>query len=318
MNEKLFGIHHITAITADGPRNADFWARVMGLRLVKKTVNYDAPEVYHLYYADEHGSPGTVLTFFEFPGVRPGVSGAGMIHTIRWRVESAASLDFWAARLRAEGIEAERHDDALVAADPDGLRFELVVVPGEERLFAIFPEVPVEHALRGFWGVRAYSEAPALSAPVLTDVLGFAAGDWNGSSGYSLADVAGEASDHVYAYDPDPGVAPVQGAGSVHHIAWASRPEDQDAWHARLTQAGVRPTPIIDRTYFKSIYFREPSGVLFEIATMGPGFAVDEPAGELGSKLVLPPRYEPMRTHLEATLAPVHNPRLAGAPEAKS
>jgi glyoxalase family protein len=216
------GIHHITAITADAPGNVDFYARALGLRLVKKTVNFDAPDVYHLYYGDERGSPGSILTFFEFPGAAP--------------------------------------------------------------------DVPEEHALLGFDRVHAYAADPVASAPLVREALGIA--------------------DGRYAYDPPPAEPGVQGAGTVHHIAWTVRDDEElDAWRDRVTQVGARPTPIIDRTYFHSVYFREPSGVLFELATRGPGFDVDEPAESLGESLRLPERYEPLRPQLERTLTPLRNPR---------
>jgi glyoxalase family protein len=301
------GIHHITAITGDAPANLDFYVRVLGLRMVKKTVNFDAPEVYHLYYGDERGSPGSILTFFEFPGAARGRHGAGMIHTITWRARDEAALEFWAGRLAGEGVTPERGDDSLRFTDPEGLGLALTVsdVP-DPPLAAAAPDIPKEHALLGFDGARAYSAAPEASRPLL-EALTFspADGEW---------EMAGQERRAQWAYDPPPSEPGVQGAGTVHHIAWSSQDDaEQEAWRERVARAGARPTPIIDRTYFHSVYFREPSGVLFELATRGPGFDVDEPADRLGESLQLPERYEPMRKELERTLTPLRNPR-ASAP----
>jgi glyoxalase family protein len=301
---KLEGIHHITCITADAPRNVDFYARVLGLRMVKKTVNQDDPTVYHLFYADEHGSPGSDLTFFEYPGSPPGRPGQGMVHRIVWRVGSADALDFWAERLGAEGVVAERDGDAddprLRFRDPEGLEHELRVnTSGDEPLIAEHPEVPAEHALQGFDGVRAYASDPEASRALLEEALGFQSRD----DGW---EVRGERRGGLYAYDPPP-ERPVglQGAGSVHHIAFASEMDDHETWRERAIAAGAHPTPVIDRFWFRSIYFREPSGVLFEIATMGPGFGADEDMEHLGETLSLPPRFEPMREEIEQKLTPV-------------
>jgi glyoxalase family protein len=301
---KLEGIHHITAITADAQRNVDFYAGVMGLRLVKKTVNQDNPSVYHLFFADEGGDPGSDLTFFEFPGVPPGQPGTGDVHRIIWRVGSSESLDFWEERLAAAAVEPERAGEHLRFSDPEGLEHELLVAQTEdEPLIAEHPEVPAELALHGFHGVRAYSGAPQTSHALLEALEFEAAGEnW---------EARGERRGSIYGYDEPPAVRPLQGAGSVHHVAWGSRPEEHEQWRERAISAGARPTPVIDRFYFRSIYFREPSGVLFEIATLGPGFTVDEPLEELGEKLSLPPAFEHLRSEVEANLRPVVNPRAA-------
>lgn len=302
---KLEGIHHITAITGDAPRNLDFYTRVLGLRLVKKTVNQDDPTVYHLFYADEQGSPGADLTFFEYPGAAPGRAGAGMVHRITWRVESDEAISFWADRLSAEGVETERVDGALRFADPEGLGHELVVSRVEDApLIADHPEIPREVALQGFDAVRAYSADPDASRSLLEDALGFErAGDgW---------EARGESRGGTYAYDPPPAAPGVAGAGTVHHVAWASQMDDHVEWRDRAQKGGARPTEVIDRFWFRSIYFREPSGVLFEIATLGPGFTTDEDLEHLGESLVLPPRFEPMRERIEATLTPLESPRAA-------
>ncbi|HEX8714009.1 MAG TPA: VOC family protein, partial [Solirubrobacteraceae bacterium] len=289
---KLEGIHHITAITADAVGNVEFYTGVLGLRMVKQTVNQDDPTVYHLFYGDDDGSPGMDLTFFEYPGAARGRPGAGMVHRIVWRVASAASLEFWAARLEEHDVAIERgSDERLRFNDHEGLAHELVVASvSDEPLRATAPGVPAEHALQGFDGVRAYSADPTRSAGLLLDGLGFATSD-----GQSW-EVRGERRGSFYAYDPAPPEAvPSQGAGTVHHVAFASQMDDHESWRTRAAEAGAHTTPVIDRFYFRSVYFREPSGVLFEIATMGPGFAVDEDPAHLGEKLVLPPRFEPLR-----------------------
>jgi glyoxalase family protein len=300
----LEGLHHVTAITADAPRNVDFYAGTLGLRLVKKTVNQDDPTVYHLFYADEDGSPGADLTFFEYPGAAPGRAGQGMVHRVCWRVASDAALDFWAARLAAAGTTSRRADQALDFEDPEGLGLQLRVVEvSDQPLVAQHPDVPPEVAIQGFDGVRAYSADPGRSRGFLTEALDFRPGDENQFTS------RGERRGSFYAYDPAPAEPGVQGAGSVHHVAWASPMDEQLQWRQRVIDAGGHPTPVIDRFYFRSVYFREPSGVLFEIATIGPGFATDEPREHLGEKLSLPPAFEHLRPELERVLTPLPNPR---------
>jgi glyoxalase family protein len=301
---QLEGVHHITAITGEAQKNVDFYAGVLGLRLVKKTVNQDDPTVYHLFFADEKGDAGSDLTFFEYPGAPPGRAGEGMIHTVGWRVASAEALDFWAERLGSQGIETERGGDALRFADPEGLGHELRVSDADdEPLIAEHPEVPAEMALQGFDGARAYAGDPDASRELFEEALGFEPRD----DGW---EIRGESRGGLYAFDPPPPDRGLQGAGSVHHIAWASQMDDHEAWRDRVISAGGRPTPVIDRFYFRSIYFREPSGVLFEIATLGPGFTVDEPLESLGEKLSLPPDYEHLREQVEPNLRPIENPRV--------
>jgi glyoxalase family protein len=300
---RLEGIHHITAITGDAPGNVDFYVRVLGLRLVKKTVNQDDPTIYHLFYADEKGSAGSDLTFFEYPGASPGRAGAGMVHTIVWRVASDAGLDFWAERLGGEGVATEREDGRLRFADREGLAHELTVDPTDDApLIADHPEIPAELALHGFHAVRAYSSDPDASRGLLEGALGFQPSD----GGW---EARGERRGGLYLYDDPPERAGVQSAGTVHHVAWASTMGEHEAWRRRVIDAGGRPTPVIDRFYFRSIYFREPSGVLFEIATLGPGFATDEDPEHLGERLSLPPAYEHLRAEVEPRLTPIENPR---------
>jgi glyoxalase family protein len=297
---RLNGIHHVTCITGDAPANVNFYAGTLGLRLVKKTVNQDDPTVYHLFYADENGTPGADITFFEYPGAAPGRAGAGMVHTVAWRVGSAEALDFWAERL---GVERDGH--TVVFADPEGLRHELVVaqVP-DEPLVAHHPEIPRELALQGFEGVRAYRRAGETEIAPFLERLGFE-GDGD------RFESRGESRGGWIEYEAAPEAHGTSGAGTVHHVAWASTMEDEEAWQRRVAEAGARPTPIIDRFWFLSIYFREPSGVLFEIATLGPGFATDEDPAHLGEKLVLPPAFEHLRAQVEPILTPLPNPREA-------
>ncbi|HEX4484454.1 MAG TPA: VOC family protein [Solirubrobacteraceae bacterium] len=303
---KLEGIHHITAITADAVGNVDFYAGVLGLRMVKRTVNQDDPTVYHLFYGDDDGSPGMDLTFFEYPGAARGRPGAGMVHRIVWRVGSPASLEFWAGRLEEHDVAVEiGSEGGLRFDDPEGLAHELILADAaDEPLRASASGVPPEHALQGFAGVHAYSADPAQSAGLLLDTLGFTTDDglrWQ---------LRGEQRGSFYAYDAAPPEAVAsQGAGTVHHVAFASQPQDEEAWRARVAESGSHPTQVIDRFYFRSVYFREPSGVLFEIATIGPGFAVDEDAAHLGERLSLPPRFESLRERLQGILTPLPYPR---------
>ena len=301
---KLNGIHHVTAITGDAPRNLDFYARVLGLRLVKKTVNQDDPTVYHLFYADERGSAGSDITFFEYPGALPGRAGAGMVHTVVFRVGSEDALDFWAERLGAEDVEVERKQGTLRFADPEGLALELEVVDtSDEPLVAEDPEIPREHALQGFHAVRAYARDREQSRPFLEGPLGFE------PRGEAAWEMRGGTRGGLYAYDEPPAEHGRPGGGTVHHVAFATKQEEHDAWQQRIAESGAQPTPVIDRFYFKSIYFREPSGVLFELATMGPGFATDEDPEHLGERLSLPPNFEHLRAEVEPLLTPLPDPR---------
>ncbi len=301
---KLEGIHHITAITGDAQRNVDFYAGTMGLRMVKKTVNQDAPSVYHLFYADEKGSPGADLTFFEFRGAPQGRAGAGMVHRIVWRVASDEALGFWAERLEAAGITSERMDKSLVFSDPEGLDHELAVVETPDApLIADHPEVPREVALQGFHAARAYAAEPEASSRLL-ETLDF--------TGEGLTwEARGADRGGLWFYDEPPSEPGLEAAGTVHHIAWASQMDEHEDWRRRVLEGGAHPTPVIDRFWFRSIYFREPSGVLFEIATLGPGFGIDEDPEHLGEKLILPPFLEDHREEIQEALVPITNPRAA-------
>jgi len=301
----LNGLHHITMITGDARTNVEFYADVLGLRLVKKTVNFDAPDAYHLYFGDEQGSPGSILTWFEFAGAPRGRPGVGDIHTIELAVGSEESLGFWGERLEAKGYTSTRGERSLRFEDYDGLAFELVVADdGNPPLRAEHPEVPAEHAILGLEGARAYGTYANVEEKLLTDTLGFT---YMGDGEYRLD---GPTRHFHWAYDPPPATRGHQGAGSVHHIAWAARDEDHLDWQKRVHDAGGFVTDVRDRDYFRSIYFREPRGILFEIATLSPGFAVDEDPAHLGEALRLPKMHEHLRERLERTLTPVENPRV--------
>jgi len=301
---RLEGVHHISCITGDAPGNVEFYAGVLGMRLVKKTVNQDDPSVYHLFYGDEKGTPGFDLTFFEYPGARPGRAGAGMVHRILWRLPSAESLGFWEERLAAAGVESTLEGESLRFADPEGLEHEFQVYSGEEAaLIPAHSEVPAEFAIQGFQGVRAYSGNQAGTEEVLRDTLGFT------DEGEGTWKRAGEDRSGTYHLDPSPDERGIPGAGTVHHIAWASPIDQHVEWQERAASSGLYATPVIDRFYFRAVYFREPGGVLFELATIGPGFATDEEAEHLGEKLSLPPDFEALRDQVEPRLSPLPDVR---------
>jgi glyoxalase family protein len=305
---RLEGIHHITAITGDAQRNLDFYTRVLGLRLAAKTVNQDDPSVYHLFYADEQGRPGSELTFFEYPGATPGRAGAGMVHTIVSRVGSPAALDYWENRLGAEGVETTRTAGTLRFADSEGLTHELAVRPDvDEPLSAEHPEIPLEHALQGFDAVRAYAVEPERSKALLEKVLSAV------PVGDSAWELRGKRRGGRIEYEQAPVAPGRQSGGTVHHIAWGTSAYDHPHWLKILELTGVPNSGVIDRHYFHSIYFREPSGVLFEIADDAPGFTVDVPLEQLGSTVILPPRLEPHRKDIERRLTPLPDPRAGWA-----
>ena len=300
----LPGIHHVTAITSDAQRNVDFYAGLLGLRFVKKTVNFDDPGSYHLYYGDELGRPGSVMTFFVWPGAGRGRQGPGQVTATAFAIPPG-SLAWWAERLRGSSVrtaaEARFGDEVLAFADPDGMRLELVApARADPREPWAGGGVPAEHAIRGFHSVTLTLIGHEETARMLTAILGFrpAAAD-AGRDRFATGEVGGVV-ELLSLPDAPSGVTAV---GTVHHVAWRT-PDDaaQLAWREELLRAGHDVTPVLDRQYFHSIYFREPGGVLFEIATDLPGFTVDEPEERLGSTLRLPPRLEPLRQELEGRL----------------
>lgn len=313
-------IHHITAIAGDPDRNLRFYARTLGLRFVKLTVNYDDPATYHFYYGDELGRPGTILTFFPWPGGSPGRLGTGLVAAVGFAIPSA-SLGFWIERLLAQGVRyqgpARRFDESVLAlADPDGLALELVATDQAGQLpgWADGP-VPSDHAIRGLHGATIWEDGDTGAAELLTGQLGFRR---LGEEGTVLRLRSPEARGAVLDLRRAPGFwRGGGGVGIVHHIAFrAADPEQQLVRRQALEEAGFEVTPVIDRTYFRSVYFREPGGVLFEIATDGPGFTLDEPAGELGSSLKLPPRLEAMRDRVAGALPPIVLPTTLQRTEA--
>jgi glyoxalase family protein len=303
----LSGIHHITVLASDPKRNAAFYIDVLGLRMVKRTVNFDAPDVYHLYYADATGSPGTLMTVFPFPQAARGKRGAGEVSAISWHVPTS-SRDYWISRLSEKGIgfdgPSKRFGDEVVAfLDPDGLKLELVFSVDPPQVMTWEQSaVPAEHQLRTFHGVTFTLQQADPSLALLSTIMGARA-------------VGAEGVRHRYAVGEGNEAALVdlivdaklpwarQSAGSVHHIAWRVRTdEEHETWRERLLAADVRVTEIVDRKYFHSIYFREPGGILYEIATDPPGMNVDEDWSELGLKLQLPPWHEPDRAKIESVL----------------
>jgi glyoxalase family protein len=297
------GLHHVTAITADIEANLDFYGRLLGLRLVWQGVNADDPEMRHVAYGDERGTPGSVVTFFDMPGIAPGRPGSGMVHRLLLRVADAKALDFWERRLARAHITTDRAAHRLLFSDPDGLALALVIDDGgDEPLVARAAGVDGQVAIRGIHGVCAYSADPARSAPLLGDVLGMTPG----GEGSWLA--RGERRRGLLVYDEPPEEPGRVGAGTMHHVAFAIRDGAEQRWRDLVAGVGLRPSPVMDRMTNKSIYFREPSRVLFELATDQPRF-VFEPAESLGESLMLVGDLENRRAELEQRFPPLTNPR---------
>jgi catechol 2,3-dioxygenase-like lactoylglutathione lyase family enzyme len=316
---KPIGIHHVTAIAGDPQRNLDFYEGVLGLRLVKKTVNFDDPTAYHLYYGDGIGSPGTIMTFFSWPGAPKGSRGSGQMTATSFAVPGD-SLDYWMSRLSENGVAYEEPVDrfgeqVLTFEDPDGLRLELVAggapADGEFEAWRESP-VPVERAIRGFHVAVLSERDPRVTAKVLTEALGARlVGEEGERSRYAFAgNGAGSLVDVIHASNTARGRVAV---GTVHHVAWRVRDyETHETLREEITSLGYNVTPVIDRQYFHAIYFREPGGVLFEVATDPPGFTLDESPEELGTALKLPEQHEPLRKTLEASLPEIKLPRFVG------
>ncbi len=313
MKDKILGIHHITAMASDAQRNVDFYVSVLGLRFVKKSINQDAPDVYHLYYGDEVGSPGTAMTFFPFGRAARGTRGTGEISHVAFAVPSS-SQDFWINHLSKNGIKFDGpskkfNDDVITFLDPDGMAIDLIFSDKQQLKFPWEKSsVPVQHAIRSFYGVTMNLAVLDPSVKVLKNILGSRSAL---QSENRFRFLIGEGSDEAaidIVVDPKAPHAH-QSAGSVHHIAW--RVKDfpaHEEWREAVAQSGLYPTEIIDRFYFHSIYFREPGGVLYEIATDNPGFTVDESLEELGTHLTLPPWYESHRAKIEQALPPITIP----------
>jgi len=313
----IAGLHHVTAIAGDPQANVDFYTGVLGLRLVKVTVNFDDPTTYHLYYGDGQGHPGTIMTFFPWPGAYRGRIGTGQLTVTSFAVPDK-SLPYWREHLRSRAIEFEdTHSDfgeeLLFLTDPDGLQLELVSTSSADpdRVWERGP-VPAEYAVRGFHHVSLSENGYERTASLLTDTLGFRQIARQGNRfRYATGDGAPSAMvDVVCAPEGRPGRVAV---GTVHHVAWrAATDQEQARWRDVLVAGEYDVTPVIDRQYFHSIYFREPGGVLFEIATDPPGFATDETVQQLGSSLKLPPWLERGRPELERLLAPLKLPHVGG------
>ena len=317
--ERILGIHHVTAIAGDPQRNIDFYTGLLGLRLVKLTVNFDDPATYHLYYGDRVGHPGTILTFFPWPGAPLGRLGTGQLTVTSFSIREA-SIDFWSERLKSHGVAFQGPsrrfgEQVLSFSDPDGLRLELVAHADVREGDAwTHGPVPQAHAIRGFFGVTLSEEAFGPTASLLTGTLGFRqvkeqddrfrfeVGSGGSGSFVDVLSLPGAPHGAV-------------SVGTVHHVAWRTPDDEQQkSWRAKLAQKGLNVTPVIDRKYFHSIYFHEPGGVLFEIATDPPGFTVDEPAEQLGTRLNLPPWLEPLRDEIQQALPKVRVPTIARAP----
>ena len=322
MTDSMPGIHHVTAICGDPQRNADFYVGVLGLRLVKRTVNFDDPTAYHLYYGDELGRPGTIMTFFAWPGAPRGRRGTGQITAVGFRIPRGTT-GWWRKRLSDRGIEAgeprERFDERVLAfEDPDGLRLELVERPeleGDPHHWTAGP-VPAARAIRGFHGITITAAEPEETVALLAGALRFRVSrEANGRRRLATGEADAVAPGREVDVCSRPGDAPGRIAvGSVHHVAFRARDDtDQLEWRDRVARAGLHVTPVRDRQYFRSIYFREPGGVLFEIATDPPGFTKDESEAALGSELKLPPWLEERRPELERGLPPIRPPEFQPA-----
>jgi glyoxalase family protein len=317
METSIRGLHHVTAIASDPQRTLDFYVGLLGLRFVKRTVNFDDPSTYHFYFGDNRGTPGTILTFFPWPGVRHGSRGSGQIEVTAFAI-SANSIGFWQERFKEQQVAAEKipsrfGEEVIRFVDPDGLLLELVVVNTASSTAGIEiwknSSVPSEHSLRGFHSVSAALEGYEKTARLLTETFGYRLTDHSGNR-FRFISTDETAPGHIIDLLclPDTAMGRVA-AGSVHHIAFRTKDEaEQREWREKLVDLGYNVTPIIDRTYFHSIYFREPGGVLFEIATEPPGFMLDENLNELGHHLRLPAWYEPSRSEIERILPPIRVP----------
>jgi glyoxalase family protein len=314
--ESVVGIHHVTAIAGDPQRNLDFYTGLLGLRLVKFTVNYDDPTTYHLYYGDRVGHPGTILTFFPWPGAPQGQLGTGQLTVTSFAIPQA-SMDYWSKRLKSHGVFSQgptrRFDEqVLTFSDPDGLRLELVagVDSTDGDAWGDGP-VPLEHAIRGFFGVTLSEEALGLTASLLIDSLGFRQVTQQNDR-FRFAVGSGRLGSFVDVLSLPGAPRGAVSVGTVHHVAWRTPDEEQQkSWRAKLVENGLSVTPVIDRRYFHSIYFHEPGGVLFEIATDPPGFTVDERVERLGTRLNLPPWLESQRGEIQQALPKVRVPAIA-------
>jgi len=306
----ITGIHHVTALAGNPQKNLDFYAGILGLRLVKKTVNFDAPEVYHFYYGDETGHPGSILTFFPYGDIMKGRHGTGMLNTTSFSVPMA-SLNYWQKRLTKFNIHFKQPQERLQSEvfiyfeDEDGLGLELVFNDKDERKGFTYGNVPLEYSIKGFYNVEIWEEGYERTAAILTEQLDHTLiSEQSNRFRFAATDKPGNYVDILCAPDSLKGLG---GGGTVHHIAFATaNKESQEEVRTKISQRMLNPTPILDRQYFTSIYFREPGGVLFEVATEDPGFMIDEEKAHLGEHLKLPSWYEKDRTLIEKEVTPVH------------
>ena len=308
MDQLITGIHHITALAGDAQPNIDFYCGILGLRLVKKTINFDAPEVYHFYYGNETGQPGTILTFFPYQGLTGGRHGKGMLNTTSFSLDSS-SLNYWEERLKKYNISykgpSDRFEEVFIyLEDRDGLGLELVFTNKDDRPGFTYGNIPLEHSIKGFYGAELWIEGYERSAALLTEQMDHVKiGEKGNRFRYAASDKPGNYIDLVCTPDSMRGLS---GAGTVHHIAFSTPDaKSQSEVRVKIAQRMLNPTPVLDRNYFTSIYFREPGGVLFEVATAGPGFMVDETKEDLGTSLKLPDQYESYRGQIEKAVVPV-------------
>ncbi len=309
MENLVKGIHHVTALAGDPQRNLDFYTGILGLRLVKKTVNFDAPDVYHFYYGDETGQPGSILTFFPYEGIQRGRHGKGMLNVTTFSVPST-SVSFWENRLKQYNISYTPAQDrfegeaAMYFQDPDGLGLELIFNDSDKRPGFSYGSIPREHSIKGFYSVEIWQEGYERTAGLLTEVLDHKLIAEKGNRfRFAASDSPGNYIDILCSPDSRRGIG---GGGTVHHLAFNTpNRETQAAVREKVLNSGYNPTPVLDRQYFESIYFREPGGVLFEVATAEPGFAVDEAPEHLGETLKLPQQYEQKRDLIEKAVKPV-------------
>jgi glyoxalase family protein len=314
MDNKIRGLHHVTAIASDPQRNLDFYVGLLGLRFVKRTVNFDDPGTYHFYFGDNRGTPGTILTFFPWPGARRGIRGTGQVEATAFAIPSE-SVAYWLDRLKQQHVTAEKTstrfgEEVIRLLDPDGLMIELI---GSNSHGSVDPwpdsHVPADHAVRGFHSVSAALEGYEKTTRLLTETFGYRLADESGNR-FRFISADDSASGRIVDLLCQPDIAMGRvAAGSVHHIAFRAKDQaEQLQWREHLVDLGYNVTPVIDRTYFHSIYFREPGGVLFEIATEPPGFMLDEKLEELGTHLCLPPWMESARSAIEQILPPIRVP----------
>jgi glyoxalase family protein len=309
MNSNISGLHHVTALASDPQRNVDFYAGILGLRMVKKTINFDAPDVYHLYYGDEEGQPGTIMTFFPFPGIRGGRNGIGQINTTSFSI-SMQSIDYWQERLKRFSIPFSRQEGrfngevSIYFQDYDGLGLELVANNDDSRTGYHAPHIARGHHIKGFYSISMLAEGYEKTGAFMSKFLGYHLVAESGNR--FRYNMKGSKVGFVDVICSSDNIRALGGNGTVHHLAFATRDDKQQLEiRDKLLSGGVQVSQVMDRQYFHSIYFREPGGVLFEVATSDIGFVYDENVSQLGEALKLPPWVEPNRGAIEKGLKPI-------------